>query len=342
MARRYRGIQVKFPYVMHDVDRHGNDRWYYRRAGRPKVRLPSPKSREFMKAYLAAENNNKTKEVTIPANGTVANTIPGYYKHNSFTTLAPASQNLYRGIIERFNSKFGALPIADMQPDDFARIVGALKPFAAHNWKKAIRSLMQYAIAMGLRKHDPTAGVKMPSVATDGFHSWTDEEITKFEDHFPIGSKPRLAMALLLYTAARRSDAVRFGPQNIRDGFLTYTQQKTRRQLTIPVHQSLSEVLAASPIGIKTFLVTRAGKPYEPESFSNNFRSWCREAGLSECSAHGLRKAQARRLAEAGCTAPQIAAITGHKTLEDLQIYIKAANQALLAQAAMEAVKRRF
>jgi integrase len=53
------------------------------------------------------------------------------------------------------------------------------------------------------------------------------------------------------------------------------------------------------------------------------------------CSAHGLRKAACRRLAEAGCSAPQIAAISGHKTLAEVQRYVEAANKAKLAQAAM-------
>jgi len=48
---------------------------------------------------------------------------------------------------------------------------------------------------------------------------------------------------------------------------------------------------------------------------------------LRNCSAHGLRKAAARRLAEAGCTEHEIAAITGHASLREVQRYTKAADQ---------------
>jgi Phage integrase family len=64
---------------------------------------------------------------------------------------------------------------------------------------------------------------------------------------------------------------------------------------------------------------------------------WCDAAGLSkQCSAHGLRKAACRRLAEAGCSASEIAAISGHATLGEVQRYTKAADQARMARAAME------
>ena len=66
-----------------------------------------------------------------------------------------------------------------------------------------------------------------------GHHSWTPEEVARFELHHPIGSKARLAMALLLYTGQRRSDIVLFGKQHVRDGWLRFTQQKNRKRRPI-------------------------------------------------------------------------------------------------------------
>jgi integrase len=63
-------------------------------------------------------------------------------------------------------------------------------------------------------------------------------------------------------------------------------------------------------------------------------RKWCAEAGLPECSAHGLRKACARRLAEAGATAHEIMAVTGHKTLAEVQRYTETAMREGLADSA--------
>src|SRR5262249_2861774 len=174
----------------------------------------------------------------------------------------------------------------------------------------------------------------------DGFHTWSEEEITQFEANHPIGTKPRLALALLLYTAQRRSDVVRMGRQHIKGGVLTVRPKKTETTtgvtLAIPVHPHLQAVLEATPSEHLTFLVTTTGKPYSPNHFSETFREWCDAAGLPKrCTAHGLRKAACRRLAEAGCSANEIMAMSGHATMKELVRYTKAADQARLARNAL-------
>jgi integrase len=82
--------------------------------------------------------------------------------------------------------------------------------------------------------------------------------------------------------------------------------------------------------------VTRTGGPYRPGDFSQTFGTWCDAAKLpKECTPHGLRKAACRRLAEAGCTAHEIMAISGHKTLSEVERYTKAVDQARMARNAM-------
>ena len=123
------------------------------------------------------------------------------------------------------------------------------------------------------------------SRATD---SWTEGEIAQFEAHHPVGTKPRLALALLLYTAQRRSDVVRMGRQHIRNGALTVKQQKTGTELPpIPVLPELQVVLNATPSEHLTFLVTTTGKPYGPNHFSESFREWVDAAGPFQCSKAG-------------------------------------------------------
>lgn len=63
-------------------------------------------------------------------------------------------------------------------------------------------------------------------------------------------------------------------------------------------------------------------------------RDWCDKAGLATCAAHGRRKACARRLAEAGATAHEIMAVTGHKTLAEVQCYTESAMREGLADQA--------
>ena len=93
--------------------------------------------------------------------------------------------------------------------------------------------------------------------------------------------------------------------------------------------------LDATPSDHLTFLTTRFGRPFEASTFSHWFRDQCDKAELPHCSAHGLRKAAARRLAEAGCAPHEIGAITGHASLAELVRYTRAADQRRLAEAAM-------
>lgn len=113
-------------------------------------------------------------------------------------------------------------------------------------------------------------------------------------------------------------------------------QVKTGAELWIPLHPELSAILAETPADNMTFLMTAQGKPFSAAGFGNWFSAAARAAGLQACSAHGLRKAAARRLAEAGCTHKQIAAITGHKSLREVERYTSAADQKRLAVEAVE------
>ena len=155
----------------------------------------------------------------------------------------------------------------------------------------------------------------------------------------------RLALELLLATAARRGDVVNLGPQHIEDGTITFEQHKKDgaedAPVDIPLHPDFCATLAAMPSSnvvslTPTFLTTRFGKPFAV-AVGNWFRDRCNEAGLPKgISAHGLRKATARRLADLGCTAHQIAAVTGHATLAEVQRYTKAADRKRLAREAMK------
>ncbi len=191
-------------------------------------------------------------------------------------------------------------------------------------------------MAEGFRADNPIKGIKLSKHKERSYHPWTPEEIAQFEAHHPIGSKPRLAFALLLDTVQRRGDVIRLGPQHVRDGAIHIRQQKTGRDLVIPIRPSLRAVLDGTPCEHLTFLVAERGKPYNGDNFSQTFRLWCDAAGLPKrCTVHGLRHAGAYRLANDGATAHQIMAWTGHKTLSQVQRYTAAADQARLARQAI-------
>jgi integrase len=339
-------LPLKF--VQRYRDRHGKIRHNFRRKGFKAVALHGlPGSAEFMAEYQAALDRAARIEVGATRNkpGSLAAAIAVYLGSIDFGGLADATKRDRRRILERFREEHGEKPLRGLMPSHVARLLAPLTasaPHSAKNFLKALRGVFAVALTAGLCESDPTAGIRVKVRASaHGFRTWTEDDIAAFEAVHPIGSRARLAFALLLYTGQRRADVIRMGRQHVKGGFLTVRQGKTGATVVIPIHPALQAILAASGASNLTFLTTATGKPFAPGAFTNWFGGLCRAAGLPlGLSAHGLRKAMCRRLAEAGCSANQIAAISGHATLREVGRYTKAADQRRMAAAAMEIIQR--
>ena len=344
-------MKIRLKYVHEDTDRHGNVRIYYRRYGR-KTRLRGPLgSVDFMTDYRAANIQPKVL-VTNPNKVTPVKPrsfrwlCVEYFKSAMFKELDPRTQTVRRGILERFcqNKNDGDKPFADL----LARHVRTRRdemmdrPQAANGMIKALRQVYKYSVRYDLHDRNPAEGVEYLSGNAEGFHSWSLEEIKKYEDTHPIGTTARLALALALYTGQRRADLVQFGKQHVRDGWLVFTQNKNRKnkpvQMEIPIIPELQEIIDVTKTGDLAFLITSLNRPFTSNGFGNRFRKWCDEAGLKECSVHGLRKAAAARLAELGCTEFEIMSITGHTTSKEVTRYTRAASQKTRAESALSRI----
>jgi integrase len=334
--------RIKLPHVNSFRNRHGTMVFYFRKRGCKIVRLRGiPGSPEFMRAYEAAIGN--VEPMVIGADrakvGTVAATVGMMLASVAFADLADGTQRLRRNILERFREAHGDKRIATIERKHVQAMVDAkaATPSAARNFLAVVRSLMQFAIEAGIRADDPTIGVKRVKIKSDGFITWEEHHIAAFEARHPIGTMPRLALALALGTGQRRNELVKMGRQHVRGDMIAVRQQKTKKPLMIPIGSELRAAIDAMPADRLTFITATRGEPYLPTSFSNWFRDRCREAGLPiGFSVHGLRKAVCRRLAEAGCTEKEIGAISGHKSLRMMQRYTEAADQEHLARAALE------
>jgi hypothetical protein len=202
--------KIKLDFVQGFIDRHGKPRWYFRRRGYKRVPLPGmPGSAEFMQAYEAALAGEPLQMVgarhTKP--GTVNDLVARYFASAAFQGLpSEATRATYAGIIENFREQHGNKRLAHLRPDDVEHLfTSKIKtPAAANNWLRLVRMLMQFAVSKKMITSDPTAGIKTLSYATEGFHSWSEEDIAAFNQRHPIGSKARLAMTLMLYTGCRR------------------------------------------------------------------------------------------------------------------------------------------
>jgi integrase len=343
---RTKVTRINIRFVQAFVDRHGKVRHYYRRHGYPRTALPGlPGSAEFMEAYA----NVQPCDVPAPARvatdkltpGTINAAIIGIYQSPAFLALKAITKTGLRSRLETFRAQYGDKRVATLQRRNINDMLAekAGKPGAQLNTLRTLKALMTFAVDAGMRPDNPTIGIKVSKKKSDGHHSWSEDEIAMFEAPHPIGTRSRLALALLLYTAQRRADVVRMGRQHVRDGLLHVTQSKTGVSLAIPIHETLADIVAATPSEHMTFLATHTGLSFTPAGFGNWFRGECRLAGLPlECAAHGLRKAACRRLAEAGCSAHEIMSISGHKTLSEIERYTKAADQVRMARKAMASI----
>jgi integrase/recombinase XerD len=343
--------KIDLPGVTADVDANGNVRYYYRRPGQKKIRLRGAKgSREFMAAYHAAVEGQGAVPIKpgSAVKGSFRALCQAYYADKAvFGRLDESTKAWQRRALDGIAREHGDKPVAKLERKHIRafRDAKAATPAAANTLLKALRALFSWAEERDLMDSNPALKIKPVPYLSKGFHSWTLEEVEQFEATHAVGTKARLAMTLLLYTACRREDAVRLGPGNIVKGRIRYTQAKNEHrapvEMDIPIHEDLASVLAKTTLtGRDTFLVTDYGRPFTAPGFGNKFRDWCDQAGLPHCSAHGLRKATAARLAERGASPHEIMSITGHKTLQEVERYTKAAKKAGLADSAMGRLAR--
>ena len=335
-------IDLKYAYPV--KDRYGKIRWYFRISGR-NIRLHGePGSTSFMADYQDAMGKiEPLSPYPHTRAGSVAAAIELYLNSADFLGLAPATRaDRMRILTSLARTDRGGLPFARMESQDVERLLAekAAAPHAAKSLLKALRAVAKVAIKLAVIVKDPTTGVKVHAPTSEaGFKMWEDSDIAQFEARWRIGSRERLALGLLLYTGQRRGDIIRIGPQHERGGCLELHQGKTGADVSIPVHPALRAILKASKGGHLAYLTTGAGAPFSPGYFTNWFGLAVRAAGLPlGLSAHGLRKAMCRRLAEAGCTVHEIQAISGHVSLKEVERYTKGVEQKRLANAAMHRV----
>ncbi len=314
----------------------------FRKGKGPRIRLPDdPTSNEFSEAYKAAllgQPAPSRDRFVRAAPGTIAALIASYMKSAEYIGLRDTSKAGYNTRLEAIRTDHGHRTVAGLSRE---RIVnGFLQPFAnrpgaALDTLKKLRILIRHAINIGWLKHDPSLGIKRPKIKK--IRSWTDDEIEQFKKRWSLGTKQRTAFHLFLNLGQRRSDVVRMAQTHITtERKIRIKQQKTGRELLIPLHRDTIEALDAFDMQHIVIITTAYGKPFTVDGFSGWMRDAISEAGLPlDCKPHGLRKAAGRLLAEAGATAKMIMAILGHTTLAEAERYTEEADQAALAEHAV-------
>lgn len=334
----------KYPGAKSYLDRHGKRRWRYRAKGFTAELGTDYGSAEFEQRYNDALNRQVSKKkegVGRSAPGTFEDLVARFYKLK-FPDLEEITRRDYRAVIEPLRQKHGRKRVAGMRQRHVLEIKAELSatPTQANKTLKRLNQLMKLAMQLEWRTDNPVQGVDHYRTGSSGYHTWDEDEIAAFYATHPFGSLACLAMTLILYTGATRKDAVALGKGNIKDGRLVYRRSETRKnprgiQVDIPIHPTLANALTTAPTKAFTFLETSYGKARTPDGFGNAMRDWCNAAKIPQCSAHGLRKAICRRIAESGCTPFELMSVSGHITLAMAQHYCETFGRKELADNAI-------
>lgn len=339
-------------YVSAYFDRHGTERFRYRR-GEVSRQLRGPfNSPEFKLDLEAARAAEPAPKVSRHIPGSFDDLLAHYYQSARFISGSDRRRQISRGILESFRAEFGKDLVANCKARHVEAILVAKKqkravdkrivggPEAARALHKQLKALFRFAIKLEWISTNPAELADGAGGRRGSRHTWTEAQIAQYRGRHSLGTKARLALEIILWTGQRRGDACSLGPQHIKGNRIEWTAAKGDKPMVLPYAPQLRAAIDAMPaVGIRTFLVTEWGKSYSKDGFGNRFRQWCVDAGLpDECRAHGLRKAIARRAAELEATQQQLKAIGGWEQDAEVSTYAKGADQARLAEAALQRI----
>jgi integrase len=334
---------LKLKYVNEYRDRNGKLRRYFRK-GAIRGTLPGEVgSDEFMTAYRAylAEKPQMAKRTLHE--DSLAKLIVDFYGSRLFTDRKASTRQLYRYALDPVSKEHGHRSASTMTAENAEKIInkiGQKRPGMGNLTLAVMRRVMQFAVKQKLRKDNPMLGIDHFEVGEH--HTWTDAELKQFEKKWRLGTRQRLAYALLLYTGQRVGDVAKMNRADVSDGLVHVVQQKTGAELYVPIAPELAAAMKACPAKGLTLIGDAAGRPLKRAALSALMRAAIKGAELPpRCVAHGLRKAAMRLLAENDATDKQIASISGHKTLKEVERYTKAADQKKLARAGMDKLRDR-
>lgn len=214
-------------------------------------------------------------------------------------------------------------------------------PGAADNMVKAIRALYEWAIAHGHVTTNPAKGIGKINRGT-GATPWSVDDMRKFRERHPLGTAAHLALTIFVFTSCRIQDVTKLGRGNevVRDGVTSLSWQPSKRgsaAVVVPILPPLAKAIAAQKVIGPTYLLTEYGKPFASgAAFGNKFRKWCAEAGLTDRSPHGVRKAAAELMALEGASQYHIMAVQSHTQAKTSEVYTKGVDRARLAAEAMQ------
>ena len=334
------------PYLIRRSGRQGETLWYYWKRPGKQIRIRGEYgSREFWGNYERASNSVPVIPSIRKPPESLGWLLDNYRRSSVWSDLSSATRRQRDNIFHRVLTANPTLQYADIDRALITRTrdAKAQTPSEANNFLNAMRGLFRWAVDAGHLDADPTAGIKnVRRPRSGGFPIWTDEDQALFERRWPIGTRERLAYEIMLATGLRRGDVARLGKQHFKDGRLRIVTEKTGTQINIPVHEIIQQLIDATDEtgDLCLFVSAKTGNPMTKEGFGNWFGKISRLAGVTK-NCHGLRKAAATNLAEAGATIHEMNAVFGWSGTTMASLYTEKANREKLANSAAEKLRKK-
>lgn len=332
------------PYV-HLVRARGKDYAYYRRGG-VRIRIPGDiGSDEWQREYdrihadfEAAAAGRPTQPEIVP--GSIEALWLAYQNSHDWRRLVRGTQDGYERVMRPIVAEWGHNPLGLLNRAWYQERIDevAATPGKANLLLAVLRLVLNWGIARDWTDENPAKLVKPVKYEKAKHRVWRQPEI----DAMTAPDSPvRIPVLLALYTGQRLGDVLAMRWDQVDDDLIRVKQHKTKTELVIPIHPVVAEALAAAPRTADTIATRADGRSWKYDRFKHAFIKERRRRELPEdLHFHGLRHLAASRLAEAGSSDAEIAAITGHKSNVMVRRYTAGARQERLARSAMSRISK--
>lgn len=317
-------------YLQRHTTRHGLTVWYVRVKRGPLIRIKAEYGTdEFNALYMAAISGQPIPKPK--ANSASLQWLYDRYRESQkWSALSKATQRQRENILGRVMAKSGHEPFKAIDSSDIEAGKDARKdtPAQARNYLDAMKGLFRWAKANDHIETDPTEDVEAPQRlrGSHGHQAWDEADLAAYRERWPLGTRQRVWVEVLLGTGLRRGDAVKAGKMHVKDGVFSLPTEKTGMVMYCVIESELQAALDAGPIGRFHFICGERGEPLTKETFGNFFRTACNDAGVKK-SAHGVRKLATTIDAERGYTERELEAKYAWTGGFMASLYTKTANR---------------
>jgi integrase len=227
------------------------------------------------------------------------------------------------------------LTVAGLRRKDILELRDAIAvgigPGAANAFSSSMAAMLSWARDRGWIEYNPAD--RMRALPGGHFPTWTEADLAAAMEAAPEAI--RRALLFAVHTGQRRGDLIAARWSDVSGGVWRLRQEKTGARLVLPLHPDLAAAMASWPRSAVTVLTREDGTPWDRDALTMAVMRVMEEIGRKGLNMHGLRKLAAVRLAEAGSSVHEIAAVTGHASLAQVALYTRDADQARLARAAV-------